>query len=87
MVWICMETAERTASSSLLNSSKQPQAPHLIMPMKILPMLFTSMPCADVQYRTQYITECCLHAMEGSSHLITVEDEDLSAKEPSESLY
>ena len=55
MVWICMETADSTASSSLLNSSKQPQAPHLMIPMKIRPILFTSIP-----YTHTHTLGCCL---------------------------
>lgn len=45
MAWICMETADRTASSKRLNSSKQPHAPHFTKPTKILPIDFTSIPC------------------------------------------
>ena len=83
MVWICIETADSTASSSLLNSSKQPHAPHLMIPMKILPILFTSIPC---------IEECIgstppLQNWKVGSHLVTVEDKDLSSKEPTESLH
>ena len=44
MTWICMDTADSTASSSRLNSSKQPHAPHLTSPMKIRPIDFTSIP-------------------------------------------
>lgn len=44
IVWICMDTADSTDSSSLLNSSKQPQAPHFTRPTKIRPIDFTSMP-------------------------------------------
>ena len=52
MVWICMETAESTASSRRLNSSKHPQAPHLTRPMNILPMDLTSMPSSQLNTRT-----------------------------------
>lgn len=39
-----MDTADNTASSSLLNSSKQPQAPHFTKPTNMRPIDFTSMP-------------------------------------------
>lgn len=44
MAWICMETADSTASSKRLNSSKQPHAPHFTNPTKIRPIDFTSIP-------------------------------------------
>ena len=44
IVWICIDTADNTASSKRLNSSKQPQAPHFTKPMKIRPIDFTSIP-------------------------------------------
>ena len=52
MVWICVETAESTASSRRLNSSKHPQAPHLTRPMNILPIDFTSMPSSQLNTST-----------------------------------
>jgi len=51
ITWICIETADRTASSSRLNSSKQPHAPHLISPMNMRPIDFTSMPCCTNNIR------------------------------------
>lgn len=44
MAWICMETADNTASSKRLNSSKQPHAPHFTKPTKIRPIDLTSIP-------------------------------------------
>ena len=38
MVWIWLDTALRTSSSSRLNSSKHPQAPHFSSPVNIRPI-------------------------------------------------
>lgn len=49
IVWICIETADKTASSRRLNSSKQPQAPHFTSPINIRPIDFTSIPYTNKQ--------------------------------------
>lgn len=52
MVCICMETADNTASSNLLNSSKHPHAPHLTNPVNIRPIDFTSIPSSQLNTST-----------------------------------
>ena len=75
IVWICIETADSTASSSLLNSSKQPQAPHFMIPMKIRPMLFTSIPCMYISegiklHRTEEVIPKAMCGREKNSLLV-----------------
>lgn len=56
MAWICMETADSTASSKRLNSSKQPHAPHFTNPTKIRPIDFTSIPWKTDQKKKQSLS-------------------------------
>lgn len=44
--------ADNYSSKSLLNSSKQPQAPHFTRPINILPMLLKSMPSSQLNTKT-----------------------------------
>lgn len=76
LTWICMETAESTASSRRLNSSKHPHAPHLTRPTKILPIDWTSMPSSQLNTRTLMRTN------ERRSLLFEVTKEGLGFKFP-----
>ena len=69
MTWICMETADNTASSRRLNSSKQPHAPHFTRPTKIRLIDFTSMPWDDRKQK-KYNRACCLVAVPGAPKLV-----------------
>lgn len=60
MAWICMETADSTASSKRLNSSKQPHAPHFTNPTKIRPIDFTSIPWKTDQKKS---SRCHLYSI------------------------
>ena len=44
--------ADNCSSKSLLNSSKQPQAPHLTNPINILPILLKSIPSSQLNTKT-----------------------------------
>lgn len=58
ITWICIETADNTASSNLLNSSKHPQAPHFTRPINIRPIDFTSIPWKETNL---YEKKCFKH--------------------------
>lgn len=93
MAWICMETADSTASSKRLNSSKQPHAPHFTRPTKILPIDFTSMPWKEHFFEKKNPNEqtCTQHTQRVDQfhatmkinvlHLITVEDQNLTSEQ------
>ena len=53
MACICWDTADNIFSSSLLNSSKQPQAPTWHNPTKILPMAWKSKVSSQLNTRTK----------------------------------
>ncbi len=58
MVWICWLTADSTSSSRRLNSSKQPQAPHLTRPTKMRPMDLKSNSSSQLNTSTCRASAC-----------------------------
>ena len=50
--------ADNCSSNNLLNSSKHPQAPDLVRPIKILPMALKSIPSSQLNTRTCLPNAC-----------------------------